>query len=98
MREYLLQRGFFSALVESETQFGDTRAPMAALGRLRRWGSGIVYLLTRPAWITESRHPSQPVPEGPSTRCDQLRRRAGGAHGFRRLRQHRGLRGRGGCT
>ena len=59
MREYLLQGGFFSALVESETQFGDERAPTAALMRLRRWGSRIVYLLTRPAGL-----PS-PAPESP---------------------------------
>lgn len=53
MREYLLQGGFFSALVESETQFLDERATAAALTRFKRSASRIVYLLTRPAWITE---------------------------------------------
>ena len=54
MREYLLQGGFFSALVESETHFADERVTSATLTRLTRWASRIVYLLTRPAWITES--------------------------------------------
>ena len=72
MREYLLQGGFFSALVESETQFGDERASTATLSRLRRWGSRIVYLLTRPAWITES-----------GTRVNQFRKaRARGATNY----------------
>lgn len=53
MREYLLQGGFFSALVESEIQFLDDRTTAAALTRLRRSTARIVYLLTRPAWITE---------------------------------------------
>ena len=79
MREYLLQGGFFSALVESETQFGDERAPTAALRRLRRWGSRIVYLLTRPAWITES-----------GTRVNQFRKaRARGATNYAAARAAR---------
>lgn len=79
MREYLLQGGFFSALVESETQFGDDRAPTAALRRLRRWGSRIVYLLTRPAWIAES-----------GTRVHQFRKaRARGATSYAAARAAR---------
>ena len=54
MREYLLQGGFFSALVESETHFADERVASATLTKLRRRASRIVYLLTRPAWITEA--------------------------------------------
>ena len=79
MREYLLQGGFFSALVESETQFGDERATAAALTGLRRWGSRIVYLLTRPAWITES-----------GTRVSQFRKaRAHGATNYAAARAAR---------
>ena len=79
MREYLLQGGFFSALVESETQLGDGRAGAAAFGRVRRWGSGIVYLLTRPAWITES-----------GTRVNQFRKaRARGATNYAAARAAR---------
>ena len=54
MREYLLQGGFFSALVESETHFADDRVASATLTRLTRRASRVVYLLTRPAWITEA--------------------------------------------
>lgn len=54
MREYLLQGGFFSALVESEIQFLDERTTPAALTRLKRSVARIAYLFTRPAWITES--------------------------------------------
>ena len=79
MREYLLQGGFFSALVESETQLGDERVPSAALRRLRRWGSRTVYLLTRPAWITES-----------GTRVHQFRKaRAHGATNYAAARAAR---------
>ncbi len=54
MRDYLLQGGFFSALVESETHFADQRVASAILTKLTRRTSRIVYLLTRPAWITEA--------------------------------------------
>ncbi|MCY4428838.1 MAG: hypothetical protein OXC11_00380 [Rhodospirillales bacterium] len=57
MRDYLLQGGFFSGLVESETDFNTT--PVAA-GRIRggvsarrKW-SRVVHMLTRPAWIAEA--------------------------------------------
>ena len=57
MRDYLLQGGFFSGLVESETDFN--AIPMGA-GRVRggvsarrKW-SRVVRLLTRPAWIAEA--------------------------------------------
>ena len=57
MREYLLQGGFFSGLVESETDFNTI--PMGA-GRVRsgvsarrKW-SRVVHFLTRPAWIAEA--------------------------------------------
>ena len=52
MREYLLQGGFFSALVESETHVDDERTTAAAVAR--RWGARLVYLLTRPAWVAEA--------------------------------------------
>lgn len=52
MREYLLQGGFFSALVESEVQFEDLRT--ATVAKARRWIPRLVYLLTRPAWIAEA--------------------------------------------
>ncbi len=52
MREYLLQGGFFSALVESETSIEDQRTVTAPTAL--RWGSRLVYLLTRPAWIAEA--------------------------------------------
>ena len=54
MREYLLQGGFFSALVESETHFADQQVGSATPTKLTRGASRIVYLLTRPAWITEA--------------------------------------------
>ena len=44
MREYLLQGGFFSALVESETHFGDVGSTAAAWNGLRRWGSRLVHI------------------------------------------------------
>ena len=79
MREYLLQGGFFSALVESETHFDNGRATAAAGTRLRRWGGHIVYLLTRPAWITES-----------GTRVSQFRKaRARGATNYAAARAAR---------
>ena len=78
MREYLLQGGFFSALVESETQVGDRRT-VAALGRLGHWGSRLVHLLTRPAWITEA-----------GTRVNQFRKaRARGATNYAAARAAR---------
>ena len=52
MREYLLQGGFFSALVESEISIEDQRTVTAPTAL--RWGSRLVYLLTRPAWIAEA--------------------------------------------
>ena len=57
MREYLLQGGFYSGLVESETHLADIRNEAGharkgvASGRM--W-SRLVYLLTRPAWIAEA--------------------------------------------
>ena len=57
MRDYLLQGGFYSGLVESETDFhtipvaaGRTRGGVSTR---RKW-SRIVHLLTRPAWIAEA--------------------------------------------
>ena len=79
MREYLLQGGFFSALVESEIQFLDERTTVAALTRVRRSASRIVYLLTRPAWITEA-----------GTRVSQFQRaRANGATAYAAARAAR---------
>ncbi len=79
MREYLLQGGFFSALVESEMQFPDERTNATALTRLRHSASRIVYVLTRPAWITES-----------GTRvCQFQRARANGATAYAAARAAR---------
>ena len=79
MREYLLQGGFFSALVESEIQFPDGRTTAATLMRFRQSASRIVYLLTRPAWITES-----------GTRVSQFQRaRANGATAYAAARAAR---------
>ncbi len=79
MREYLLQGGFFSALVESEMQLLDEPATAASLTALRRSASRIVYLLTRPAWITES-----------GTRVSQFQRaRANGATAYAAARAAR---------
>ena len=57
MREYLLQGGFYSGLVESETHLADIRDDS---GRVRKglvakqtW-SRLVYAVTRPAWIAEA--------------------------------------------
>ena len=78
MREYLLQGGFFSALVESETHLGEGLAA-GAQTRFRRRGSRVVYLLTRPAWITES-----------GTRVSQFRKaRARGATNYAAARAAR---------
>ena len=97
MREYLLQGGFFSALVESETHFADERVVSATLTKLTRRVSRIVYLLTRPAWITEA-----------GTRVSQFRKALEhGATKYAAARAARmisadfaniGLRGLGGCT
>ena len=66
MREYLLQGGFYSGLVESETHLADVRDDAGRLKRgvaaRRAWGP-LVYWVTRPAWISEA-----------GTRVDQFRR------------------------
>ena len=67
MREYLLQGGFYSGLVESEVHLGDIGGDDG--DRRRRGGvfargwSRLVYLLTRPAWLAEA-----------GTRVNQFRR------------------------
>ena len=57
MREYLLQGGFYSGLVESETHLADIRDESGrvrnGLAASRTW-SRLVYVLTRPAWIAEA--------------------------------------------
>ena len=57
MREYLLQGGFYSGLVESETHLADIRDDSGrvqkGLAASRTW-SRLVYVLTRPAWIAEA--------------------------------------------
>ena len=79
MREYLLQGGFFSALVESEVQFDSEPTSTATVTKLRHSASRVVYLLTRPAWITES-----------GTRVDQFQRaRAHGATAYAAARAAR---------
>ena len=57
MREYLLQGGFYSGLVESETHLADIRDESGRLRKgvaTRRTWSRLVYVLTRPAWIAEA--------------------------------------------
>ncbi len=57
MREYLLQGGFYSGLVESETHLADIRDESGRLRKglvARRTWSRLVYALTRPAWIAEA--------------------------------------------
>ena len=57
MREYLLQGGFYSGLVESETHLADIRDETGrvrkGLAASRTW-SRLIYVLTRPAWIAEA--------------------------------------------
>ena len=57
MREYLLQGGFYSGLVESETHLADIRDESGRVQKriaTRRTWSRMVYVLTRPAWIAEA--------------------------------------------
>lgn len=67
MREYLLQGGFYSGLVESEVHLGDIRGDdrhgRRQGGVFARIWSRLVYVLTRPAWLAEA-----------GTRVNQFRR------------------------
>ena len=57
MREYLLQGGFYSGLVESETHLADIRGEDGRVRKglaARRTWSQLVYAVTRPAWIAEA--------------------------------------------
>ena len=57
MREYLLQGGFYSGLVESETHLAEIRGEDGRVRKglaARRMWSRLVYALTRPAWIAEA--------------------------------------------
>ncbi len=58
MREYLLQGGFYSGLVESETDLGPVRGTRqrrtAGRTQVKRHWTRLVHLLTRPAWIAEA--------------------------------------------
>lgn len=57
MREYLLQGGFYSGLVESETHLADIRGEDGSVRKglaTRRTWSRLTYALTRPAWIAEA--------------------------------------------
>ncbi len=57
MREYLLQGGFYSGLVESETHLADIRGEDGRVHKglaARRTWSRLVHVLTRPAWIAEA--------------------------------------------
>ena len=57
MRDYLLQGGFYSGLVESETHLADIRDEGERVRKglvARRTWSRLVYVLTRPAWIAEA--------------------------------------------
>ena len=66
MHEYLLQGGFYSGLVESETHLADMRDEAGRVKKglaARRTWARLVYWATRPAWISEA-----------GTRVDQFRR------------------------
>ena len=82
MRDYLLQGGFYSGLVESEVDLTGTRAgiPAAMAGSAGRGWSRLVYVLTRPAWIAEA-----------GTRVNQFlrARRRGRATGYEAVRAAR---------
>ena len=57
MHGYLLQGGFYSGLVESETHLADLRDERGRVRKglaARRAWSRLVYLLTRPAWLSEA--------------------------------------------
>lgn len=66
MHDYLLQGGFYSGLVESETHLADVRDDAGRVKKglaARRAWARLVYWATRPAWISEA-----------GTRVDQFRR------------------------
>ena len=75
MRGYLLQGGFYSGLVESETHLAEVRDERGRVrkGRVaRRMWARLVYWATRPAWISEA-----------GTRVNQfIRARRAGATGY----------------
>ena len=82
MRDYLLQGGFYSGLVESETHLADIREEAGHVRRGvaagRTW-SRLVYILTRPAWIAEA-----------GTRVNQfMRARSAGATNYAAARAAR---------
>lgn len=57
MREYLLQGGFYSGLVESETDLGPARKEGGALrhaAAVRQKWARLVHVATRPAWLAEA--------------------------------------------
>lgn len=57
MHDYLLQGGFYSGLVESETDLGPTRSETGVVRRgvvARQKWTRLVHLLTRPAWLAEA--------------------------------------------
>ena len=57
MHEYLLQGGFYSGLVESETHLADIRGDDGRMRKgiaARRTWSRLIHVLTRPAWIAEA--------------------------------------------
>ena len=79
MRDYLLQGGFYSGLVEAETDFAPTRAGPHRWATPRRWWSLAVHWATRPAWIAEA-----------GTRLDQFQKaKAAGALGYEASRAAR---------
>lgn len=83
MRDYLLQGGFYSGLVESETDFspvrGTARRRTLGRGHVKRGWTRLVHVLTRPAWIAEA-----------GTRVAQFRRaRAAGATNYQASRAAR---------
>ena len=79
MRDYLLQGGFYSGLVEAETDFAPTRAGPNRWATPRRWWSQAVHWATRPAWIAEA-----------GTRLNQFQKaKAAGAQGYEASRAAR---------
>lgn len=82
MRDYLLQGGFYSGLVESEVRMDESLDLISGgvrYHKARRISKRLIHLFTRPAWIAES-----------GTRLHQYRRaRKKGATGYEAIRAAR---------
>ena len=92
MREYLLQGGFYSGLVESETHLADIRGEDGRGAEGNRGDADVVAagLRAYPTGVDRgSRNPGQPVHARAPDRCHQVCRGPGGANGVLRFREHR---------